>query len=322
MRVMVLGGTKFIGRAVSEELFGRDHDVLVVHRGEHEPADWIDVEHRHCDRDELSPADVRAFGPDVVIDTSAMSRRDAERAAEVVPSGTRCVVLSSMDVYEAYGQLLGGRASQPVPIAEHSPLRSSRFPYRGRYDGMEEYEKLDVEEIYLSRGAVVCRLPVVFGPHDEQCREAFILQRVKSGRDRIPFGPGTWLWSRIHVADAARGIVAAVEDVDLENDVLNIGPQMTLTVRQWALAILRAAGSDARLVTVPEPALPGDLWLSGSMGQHILADSSKARSLLSWIDRDPVEAVTDSVRWHLSRGFETESDWREDNAALSAAATA
>ncbi|MGH9287957.1 MAG: NAD-dependent epimerase/dehydratase family protein [Acidimicrobiales bacterium] len=321
MRVVVLGGTKFIGRAAVEELHRREHDVVVVHRGEHEPDPWIGVEHLHRDRDALSPADVAAFDPDVVVDAYAMSRRDAERGVRVVPAATRCVVLSSMDVYEAYGQLLSGRASQAVPLAENAPLRSSRFPYRGRYDGREDYEKLDVEEVYRSRGAVVCRLPAVFGPHDDQRREAFILRRVRAGRDRIPFGPGTWLWSRLHVHDAACGIVAAVEHTKVEDEVLNIGPQTTLTVRQWAKAILSASGSEATLVTVRDAVLPGDLWLSGAIGQHILADSSKARSLLGWRDREPVEAVADSVRWHLSQGFETGSDWTEDDAALASSAT-
>lgn len=318
MRFMVLGGTKFIGRAITEELHRHDHDVLVVHRGAHEPDEWIDVEHLHCDRHALSAADVSAFDPDVVVDTCAMSRPDAARAVQAIPATTRCVVLSSMDVYEAYGQLLAGRASQAVPISEDSPVRSSRFPYRGRYDGMEDYEKLDVEEIYRSQGAVVCRLPVVFGPHDEQQREAFILRRVQAGRDRIPFGPGTWLWSRLHVGDAACGIVAAAETANLEDDVLNIGPKTTLTVRQWAKAILGASGSGATLVAVPEATLPTDLWLSGAIGQHLLADSSKARARLGWQDRDPQEAVADSVQWHLTRGFETDSDWAEDDAALAA----
>ena len=319
MRIMVLGGTKFIGRAVTEELHRRNHDVLVVHRGEHEPDAWVDVEHLHIDRRALPAADVRAFDPDVVVDTCAMSRPDAEQAVHAIPASTRCVVLSSMDVYEAYGQLLSGRASQAVPLTEDSPLRSSRFPYRGRYEGMEDYEKLDVEEIYRSRGAVVCRLPVVFGPHDDQQREAFILRRVRAGRDRIPFGPGTWLWSRLHVGDAACGIAAAAETSAMEDDVLNIGPSTTMTVRQWAKAILSSSGADATLINVPEASLPADLWLSGVIGQHLLADSSKARACLGWQDRDTREAVADSVQWHLARGFETGIDWAEDDAALAAA---
>ena len=103
--------------------------------------------------------------------------------------------------------------------------------------------------------------------------------------------------------------------------MLNIGPQTTLTGRQWAKAILSASGSEATLVTVRDAVLPGDLWLSGAIGQHILADASKARSLLAWRDREPVEAVADSVRWHLSQGLETESDWTEDDAALASSAT-
>ncbi len=41
MRVMVLGGTRFIGAAIVEELHAHGHELLIVHRGEHEPADRV-----------------------------------------------------------------------------------------------------------------------------------------------------------------------------------------------------------------------------------------------------------------------------------------
>lgn len=220
MRVLVLGGTKFIGRALVEELHRRGHELLIVHRGEHEPDGWLDVQHLHRDRGSLSASDVSSFAPDVVVDTSAMTRSDAELAVNVVHDDVRCVVLSSMDVYQAYGNLLAGRSGEPVPLAEDAPVRSSRYPYRGRYDDMEDYEKLDVEDIYRARGAVVCRLPAVFGPHDEQRREDFILRRVMAGRTRIPFGAGNWLWSRLHVHDAALALAAVVEHRQTEDDIL------------------------------------------------------------------------------------------------------
>ena len=231
MRVLVLGGTKFIGRALAEELHRRDHELLVVHRGEHEPDGWLDVQHLHRDRASLSESDVSSFAPDVVVDTSAMTRSDAELAVNAIHGDVRCVVLSSMDVYEAYGNLLAGRSGGPVPLAEDAPVRSSRHPYRGRYDDMEDYEKLDVEDIYRARGAVVCRLPAVFGPYDEQRREDFILRRVVAGRTQIPFGIGNGLWSRLHVHDAAVALAAVVEHRQIEDEVLNIGPTSTLTVR-------------------------------------------------------------------------------------------
>ena len=52
MRVVVLGGTRFIGRAVVAELVAAGHDVLVVHRGQHEPVDLPDVP--HCIRTDVT----------------------------------------------------------------------------------------------------------------------------------------------------------------------------------------------------------------------------------------------------------------------------
>ncbi len=322
MRILILGGTQFIGRALVERLAGRGHELLVVHRGVHEPTPWIDVAHLHLARHDLprSRDRLEAFAADVVVDTSALTRSDAEIGASVIGAGTRVVVLSSMDVYQAYGELLAGTGTQPVPLSEESPVRESRYPYRGRYDGMDDYEKLDVEDVYRSVRATICRLPAVYGPHDEQRREEFVLRRVRAGRSEIPVGPGSWLWSRMHVTDAASGIAAAIESEVTESEVLNIGPVRTLTIRQWATVILAASASDTRLVRVPEHVLPPDLWMTGSLHQHILCDASKARSLLGWSDEDPERRVFESVRWHLANPpADGQPDWTPDDRALATA---
>jgi nucleoside-diphosphate-sugar epimerase len=306
MRVVVLGGTIFIGRAMVEELHRRGHAVLVVHRGQHEPEDWVPAEHLHVAREELTTVagELAAFRPDVVIDTMALTRASAEGAVAAVPAGVRTVVLSSMDVYQAYGDLHAGRATQPVPFDEGSPVRTERFPYRGQIPGMDDYEKLDVEEVYGARRATVCRLPAVFGPHDTQRREAPILDRLSAGRDRIPFGPGNWLWSRLHVHDCAVALAEAAEREEVAGEVLNIGPRQVLTIRQWAETILDAAGTSAELVAVPADALPADLAVSSPIGQHMVADCAKARSLLGWSDGDPWERVRQSVAWHVAHPSE------------------
>src|SRR6478672_5500580 len=104
MRLVVLGGTQFIGRSLVETLVGRGHELLVVHRGEHEPTPWIDVAHLHLERRDLprNRDRLEAFAADVVVDSSALTRRDAEIGVSVVGAGARVVVLSSMDVYQAY----------------------------------------------------------------------------------------------------------------------------------------------------------------------------------------------------------------------------
>jgi len=158
MRVMVLGGTRFIGAAILEELHAHGHELLVVHRGEHEPADLAEADHLHADRQDLphlrGPVD--EFDPEAVVDNCAYSAADAETALAAVGDDVRLLVVSSMDVYRAFGAVLAGTETDPLPVDETSPVRSERFPYRGRphpSPDADTYEKLDVEDAYLARAA-------------------------------------------------------------------------------------------------------------------------------------------------------------------------
>jgi nucleoside-diphosphate-sugar epimerase len=70
MRIAILGGTRFIGRAVLEQLAGEGHELLVVHRGEHEPAGLTEVEHAHVDRNDGTAlaAALKPFEPEALVD--------------------------------------------------------------------------------------------------------------------------------------------------------------------------------------------------------------------------------------------------------------
>lgn len=318
MRVAVLGGTRFIGRATVEELVSAGDEVLVVHRGQLEPDDFPQVSHLHCDRAELGAhrEELAAFRPDAVVDCFALTRADAEIALEALPDVARWIVVSSVDVYRAFGALLSGRETDPVPITEDSPVRSERYPYRGKLAGREDYDKLDVEDVYLARGALVFRLPMVFGEHDYQRREEFILRRVRAGRQQIPFGAGSWLTCRVYVRDVARAIRFALGKPDVTG-VLNLCEDRTYSMAMWARMILEAAGSNAELVRVPDDRLPADLEDTGTLPQHIAASSQKARALLGWSTSDPGECLRTTVRWHLEHPPSNPSDdFTADDRAL------
>lgn len=87
MRILIVGGTQFLGRRVAERLYERGDEVLVVHRGFSEPADWIPVRHLHTDRHELARHRdaVCEFDPQVVFDTSAMTAADVDAVLPVLP---------------------------------------------------------------------------------------------------------------------------------------------------------------------------------------------------------------------------------------------
>jgi nucleoside-diphosphate-sugar epimerase len=319
VRVIVLGGTRFIGRAIVEELAGGGHEILVVHRGNLEPDDMPPAQHLHADRMELAAHrdELAAFQPDAAIDCRALTRVDSEAAIRALPGRLRLVVVSSIDVYRAFGAVNEERETDPVPIDEDSPVRPNRYPYRGQMPGLDDYDKLDVEDVYLSHGATSVRLPMVYGEHDYQLREDYILRRVRAGRVRIPIGAGMWLASRGYVKDVARGVHLVLTTPAAAGQVLNLCEDRTFSMRLWSRMILDAAESDAELVRVADELLPEDLKPTGTMTQHIAASAHKARSMLGWTTSDPVESLRNSVSWHLANPpSNPDLDFSTDDRAL------
>src|SRR5205823_11503925 len=98
----------------------------------------------------------------------------------------------------------------------------------------DSYDKLDVEEVARPAGAVVLRLPLVYGPRDHLRREEPWLRRARAGRRRIPIGAGNLVWTKGFVRDVAAGIRLAAEAPGLAGEVLNLGERRSFTVEQWA----------------------------------------------------------------------------------------
>lgn len=328
MRVVIVGGTRFIGRALVSELLAAGHHVAVVHRGLHENAGHAQVRHIHTERRDLAAhrQEFVRFRPDAVFDLSAMTKSDAETAGRLFEGSVGLAVVSSIDVYRAYSAVAADTVSDPVPLSEDAPLReqappgAAEVPAGWDFDPAH-YEKLDVERIYLERGAVVCRLPMVYGEHDYKRREEFILRRVRARRERIPIGAGTFLWSRGYAPEIARALRLAIERGN-EGEIFNLAEPACATIRLWVEEILAASGHAAELVRVPDERLPDDLGLTAAIAQHWLVDSNKARGRLGWLHTAWRDCVRRSVRWHLDHPPpDADGNFSADDAAIRAAAS-
>lgn len=318
MKVLVLGGTGFVGRHVVTRLLAAGDDVVVAHRGPAEPVDFPDVAHLHGDR--RSFTGTGSFRPDAVIDCCASTKADVQAVHPHLPGDAHLVELSSQDVYQAYELMRDGREGVAVPGDETSPLRQGRYPYRGLGLGLDEgYDKLDVEPATLARGGIVLRLAMAYGEHDPQRREEMVLRRVRAGRTRIPVGSGGWLWTRLYAPDAAAAVDLALRTPAARGAVLNLGEQQTRSTLGWMRQVLAAAAYEAELVPVPEHTVPDDLRFTRARAQHLLTSSHRATELLGWRPRDPHESIRRSVTWHLAHPPpNTEEDFTPDDAALSA----
>ena len=250
-----------------------------------------------------------------------MTRSDATAALAALPEGPRLVAVSSIDVYRAFASLWAGTVTDAVPLTETSRLRDGPPPDRTYvmegydYDPLE-YENLDVEAAYLARRATVCRLPMVYGPHDFKHREDFVLRRVRGQRSQLPIGAGGFLWSRGYAPELARGLRLAVEETAAAGEVLNLCEAQCAPLRLWIEQILAAAGADLDLIRVPDRTLPEDLEITGDIAQHWLASAAKAQNVLGWVHRDPADCVRESVEWHMEHPPAGDLDFSADDRAL------
>jgi nucleoside-diphosphate-sugar epimerase len=92
MRVLVLGGTWFLGRRIVERLHERGDAVLVVHRGRAEPEQWIPVQHLHTDRHQLAghAQTITEFAADAVVDSWPLTGADVDAVLAGTARGTHC----------------------------------------------------------------------------------------------------------------------------------------------------------------------------------------------------------------------------------------
>lgn len=298
MRALILGGTAFIGPHVVAELVARGHEVAVFHRGRTSTVLPRSVRTLLGDRARLvaHAHALRGFTPDVVIDMTCMTEAAAEAAVAVFAGvAQRLVMISSMDVYRAYGGLHRTDSTEPSdePLTEDAPLRTTLYPYRGSgmpADGMFEpdgYDKIPAERAVLAARTLdplVVRLPAVYGPGDRQHRIASHLRRMDDRRAAILVGEtqARWRWTHAYVEDVAHGIVLAAPRAGPPSRVYHLGPAETPTVASWIAEIGRAARWRGRVVVVPDDDLPPHLRVDVDMRHHLAADTTRARTELGY----------------------------------------
>jgi nucleoside-diphosphate-sugar epimerase len=325
MRVLIIGGVSFVGLVVTRELLAGGHTVAVYHRGTSEPEEARGATHIHGDRDELEEArgELAAFRPDVAIHMIAMTEAHGQaftRALHGVAS--RAVVISSQDVYRAYGRLLGLEpgAPDPTPLDEDAPLRERLYPYRGEQPRaaedptrwQDDYDKILVERAVLAEPELPCaviRLPAVYGPRDAQRRLRSWLKRMDYGRPAILMdaADAAWRWTFGYVEDIAHAIALAALDSRSAGHIYNVGEREALSLEERARRVATTVGWRGRIMLAPAGTLPERLRLGVSNGQDLVTSSARIRDELSYTEQTAVaETYARAVAWERAHPPETD----------------
>ena len=260
MKILVIGGTGFIGPHLVRELSQMGHSVSIFHRGTtraHLPAQSILGERR--DLPTLRPK------ADVVIDLILSSGMQAESLMETFHGlAGRVVVASSIDVYRACGVLHGSEEGplEPVPLTEDSPLRTKLQTYPPAQVKMlqklfgwmdDEYDKISVERAVLGDHELpgtVLRLPMIYGPGDHLRRFHPVLRRIDDGRRVILLEEGwaAWRSPRGYVENVAEALALAAVSERAAGHVYNVAETPAFTELEWAGKIAGATGWDGKPV--------------------------------------------------------------------------
>jgi nucleoside-diphosphate-sugar epimerase len=311
--MLLLGGTRFIGPPLVSRLHDLGHEVTVLHRGEHEADLPAGVRHLHADRSRLADlaGELRRLLPDVAIDMAAYTERDANAAVHALQGiARRLVVISSQDVYRAYGRFHGSEPGppEPVPYTEETPLRERLYPYRGAGRGLDDYDKILVERAARSSHVLPCtvlRLPMVYGERDYQRRLALELRRMDDGRPAILLEAtfAAWRWTRAYVGNVAAAIARAATDERAQGRTYNLGDADALSYAEWLRAVGRVAGWTGEVRVVPDGTLPSGLRPpAADYRQHLVSGTARIRDELAFFDPvPPQEALRRAIEWE--RGY-------------------
>jgi nucleoside-diphosphate-sugar epimerase len=311
MRVLIIGGTGFIGSYVLRRLLGDGHSVAVFHRGKSGsdlPRDALRI---IGDRRRLADyaGEFDRFAPQIVLDMIPYVEEDA-RALMATFHGKveRVVVVSSQDVYRAYGLFLRLEEGslEPTPYDEESPLRTRLYPYRKTAQGGEDlnyhYDKIPVERVVMSDPQTpftILRLPKVYGPGDKHYLFEY-LKRMDGGREAILLGErkSRWRWTRGYVENVAAAIALAGADARAANRIYNLGDGDALSESEWARSVGQAAGWSGEIVAVPDDALPQSMLEEYRWEQHLVAETSRFRKELDYEEETPrQEALKRAIEW-------------------------
>lgn len=316
MRILIIGGTRFMGPYVTKNLRAAGHEVTLFHRGQTKAELPEGVSEILGNRDHLPEyaGELQKLAPEVVLDMMVMHEQHARDLMQTFANmAQRVVMLSSQDVYQAFGRVNkheGGEVDLS-PITENSPLREKRYPYRGETPRAEDdpqrwrddYDKIPAERVVMSHPELpgtILRLPAVYGPLDYQHRMFPYLKRMLDERPAILLEEDVagWRWAHGYVENVADAIALAVADERASGRVYNVAEPFALSMTERIERIARTVGWHGQIVMLPTERVPEGLRADINAAQPVVVDSSRIRRELGYSERiDLEESFKRTIAW-------------------------
>ncbi|QCS41314.1 NAD-dependent epimerase/dehydratase family protein [Natrinema versiforme] len=299
---LVIGGTRFIGRHLVEDLLEHEYDVTIFNRGTSEnPFEDDDrVDHVEGDRtnDTALESAAMTVTPDAVFDCVAYHPKDVRAATRI------------FDDCEAYVYVSSGAAygDEEIPKREGETSLHPCTAEQATDDSFETYGNRKAEgdrAVFAAADdgvrAMAVRPPIVYGPHDHTERLDWWIDRVNRFDRVVVPGDGTNLRHRVFVEDVASALRIVAERGDA-GEAYNVGDRRLVTLEEMVELIADALETAVDLVHAgPRELAAGDIELDDyplyRTYPHVLSTAKLAA--LGW-ESTPLETAMDrSVAAHL-----------------------
>lgn len=300
MNILVLGGTRFVGRHIVEAALAQGHHVTTFTRGKSELIPGAEA--LVGDRDtNLEPLEGRSW--DAVIDTSGYVPRIVRQSAELLAGHTQFYAfISTISVYQR----------SRTPISEDSGLQTLSDPAVEQitgetYGGLKVLCEAVVREVYPGRSSIL-RPTLVVGPHDPTDRFTYWIRRFREGGKVLLPGKPELGFQVIDARDLARFTLHTVEQ-QIAGTFNVVAPPYT-----WGSlveALQAATGQQTQPIWADEAWLLeqkvapwADLpaWIPQSAEDVGLMQIQPRRALAAGLTLHPLsQTVTDTVAWDATR---------------------
>lgn len=298
MRVLVLGGTSFVGRAIVEDALRHDLDVTLFGRGRTGVELFPQVPRLIGDRDTDDYGAVAAGNWDAVVDVSGFVPRHVGKAMDALGDRVgRYLFISTQAVYLRSG--VGPGADEDTP--RRPPVRHTEELGEDTYGPAKVACEDDVLARYGDRATIV-RPGKVAGPHDNQRGLTYWVRRAaRGGRVALPGSPEQPV-QVIDSRDLARLVIQLVVD-DRPGAYNAVGPADPTTMGGLIETCARVAGTEVEIVPIPLDAVPPFFPLIRAESQWPSQQRSAAKARAAGMPATPL-AVTaaDVLAWDRERG--------------------
>ena len=308
MQLLILGGTRFLGRHLVEAAIERGHEVTLFNRGQSNPGLFPGVSELYGNRDGDLAAVEEALateGWEAVIDTCGYIPRVVQASAELLAATVpHYTFISSLSVYDDF---VTQGLTEGAPVATMADETVEEITEE-TYGPLKVLCEQVVAETY-PEGALIIRPGLIVGPHDPTDRFTYWPVRVAEGGEVLAPGTGEVPVQLIDVRDLAMWTIRMVEAQ--ATGVYNAtGPAGGIPFRDFLETTQKSTGHQAKLIWVDElflleegvqPWIEIPLWIPGKEAAgfgSVNVDKAIAEGLTF---RPLEETIRDTLAWAKER---------------------